>query len=335
MGFLEPLMLVGMAAAAIPVVLHMIYRKKAPRIQFSTIRFLKLSVERTAHRQRLQDLLLLILRCLLFGLLAMALAKPFVGGMFRWSTASTNVVLVIDNSYSMGCMHEGRTRYATAKESAQQIIKTLSSRDRAALVFTCGRESRSVAADESDADAAAWAKYSRLSSDLDGIFEAVGSSQVSIERSNIIWAVNKAFEALADSSDPNKEIYVLTDMQAISWQQSAKAVQEALLPGGRTPIIVVNCGRQDYRNLAISDVAVRAKGMAVGVPVIVEARILNVSGSTQNTVGNASPNPATYSAAAMRRYNNEVDLVLVSVFDQSINYIPMNNFHTSRNTLIS
>ncbi len=283
MGFMAPLMLFGLAAAAIPVVLHMIYRKKAPRILFSTIRFLKISVERTAHRQRLQDMILLLLRCLLFGLLALALAKPFIGGMFRWGAASTNVVLVIDNSYSMGCVHEGRTRYAKAKEAAQAIIKGLNPQDKAALIFTCGRESRSAVKAEDEGEAAAWAKYRTLSSDLDGINQAIGSSQVSNERSNILWSLNNAFEVLAESTDPNKEIYVLTDMQALSWKQSAKAAQEKVAPSGRTPIVIVDCGRQDYRNLAITQVAVRAKGMAVGVPVVIEAKVLNASATMQST----------------------------------------------------
>lgn len=285
--FMTPWFLVGaVAAGAIPVVIHMIYKKKAPRVLFSTIRFLKLSVERTAHRQRLQDLLLLIMRVLLFGLLGMAFAKPFVrpGGLFRGSSTSNNAVLVIDNSYSMGCVHEGHTRFARAKEAAQQIIKGLSKRDKVALVFTCGRESRSGAASEEDADGLAWAKYSQLSTDLDGIFEAVGSSQVSNERGNVLWSINRAHEILAESENPNREIYLLTDMQALSWQTTGKAAEMLSASGGRTPVVVVDCGRQDYRNLAVVDVAVRAKGLAVGVPVTIEAKIMNASGATQSTV---------------------------------------------------
>ena len=283
--FLNPLFLIGALTAGIPVVIHMIYKKKAPRVLFSTVRFLKLSVERTAHRQRLQNLLLLLMRCLLFGLLAVAFAKPFVrpGGLFRGASANNNVVLVIDNSYSMACSHEGRTRYARAKGSAQQIIKGLGERDKAALVFTCGRESRSGAAAEEDVEAGAWAKYSVLSSDLDGIFEAVGSSQVSNERGNVLWSITKAREILAESDDPNKEIYVLSDMQALCWASSGKAGEVKGLASGSAPVVIVDCGREDYRNLSVTDVAVRAKGLAVGVPVTIEAKIMNVSASAQNT----------------------------------------------------
>ena len=283
--FLNPLFLIGALTAGIPVVIHMIYKKKAPRVLFSTVRFLKLSVERTAHRQRLQDLLLLIMRCLLFGLLAMAFAKPFVrpGGLFRGSSANSNLVLVIDNSYSMACTHEGRTRYARAKGAAQQIIKGLGERDKAALVFTCGQESRSSVAAEDDADAA-WAKYSVLSSDLDGLFEAVGSSQVSNERCNVVWSITKAREILAQSDEPNKEIYVLSDLQALAWSASGKAGQAKGLAAGTTPVVVVDCGREDYRNLSVTDVAVRAKGLAVGVPVTIEAKVMNASASAQSTV---------------------------------------------------
>ncbi len=284
MGLMVPWMLVGVVAAAIPVILHMIYRKKAPRVMFSTLRFLKLSVERTAHRQRLQDLLLLLLRCLLFGLLALALSKPYIGGMFRWGAASTDAVLIIDNSYSMGCLHEGRTRYARAKEAAQRVIRGLAARDKAALLFTCGRESRSAAkTGDEDADRAVWAKYRSLSSDLDGMNQAIGSSQVSNERCNILWALHNAYELLAKSTDPNKEIYIFTDMQAVSWRQAGRVGEEAA-PSARTPIVIMDCGRQDFRNLAVTQVAVRAKGMAVGVPLTIEAKVFNASAATQSTL---------------------------------------------------
>ena len=275
--FLNPLFLIGVGTAGIPVVIHMLYRKKAPRVLFSTIRFLKLSVENTAHRQRLTDLLLLIMRALLFGLLAIALSKPFIrpGALFSGSSANTNVVLVIDNSYSMGCVHEGVARYAIAKQAAQQIIKDLGERNKAALVFTCGRESRSSAAEDEDAEGTTWAKYATLSSDLPGIFEAVGSSQVSNERCNVLSSLKKAFKILAESTDPNKEIYVLTDMQRLAWEQAGKTGELKKLASSRIPIIVVDCGRKDYRNLSITDVAVRAKGLAVGVPVMIEAKVLN------------------------------------------------------------
>ena len=67
---LAPIYLIGLAAAGIPLVLHLMYRRQAQKVLFSTIRFLKLSNERTAHRRHIQNLLLLLLRKINGSLLA-------------------------------------------------------------------------------------------------------------------------------------------------------------------------------------------------------------------------------------------------------------------------
>ena len=72
-----PLFLIGALAGAIPIIIHMIYTRKAPIILFSTVRFLKIAARKTARRRKVEDLMLLIFRVLLFSLLAMALAQPF------------------------------------------------------------------------------------------------------------------------------------------------------------------------------------------------------------------------------------------------------------------
>ena len=281
----NPAFLLGTLAAAIPVVIHLIYKKKAPELHFSTLRFLKLSVERTSHRQRLQDLLLLILRMLLFGLLALALAKPYIrsGGFLRGRGSTASVAIVMDNSYSMACEHEGRSRYSRAKELAQGILKELGDDDSAAMIFTSGRESIRTRA--ADADAAKGngtaVRFGTLTHDIDSIYEAVASSEVSSEQGSVIAALRYAYELMAESQDVNREIHVLTDMQALSWSETRGGSLEEV--SKEVPVVVVNCGRDDYRNLAITDVSIRSRGKAAGVPVTIQARVFNASMSPQRT----------------------------------------------------
>ena len=80
MTFAAPLFLIATLAAGIPVVLHMINRQKAKDLPFSTLRFLKLSVEKTARRRRLRDLLLLLFRMAVVALLAIGLSEPLLTG---------------------------------------------------------------------------------------------------------------------------------------------------------------------------------------------------------------------------------------------------------------
>jgi hypothetical protein len=77
-GFGDPLMLVGLTAAALPIVLHLRRRVRAPELLFPTLRFIRMTIEQTARQRRLQEWLLLMLRMLVFALIATALAAPLV-----------------------------------------------------------------------------------------------------------------------------------------------------------------------------------------------------------------------------------------------------------------
>ena len=78
LSFLSPLFLVGLAAAAIPIAIHLFYRRTEPVIEFAAMRYLRRApVEQSRHR-RLRELLLLALRALALALLACAFARPYL-----------------------------------------------------------------------------------------------------------------------------------------------------------------------------------------------------------------------------------------------------------------
>ena len=109
--FRTPLLLLGLAAAAIPVVLHLLSSVRAPEVYFPTLRFLRISMEKTARRRRLEHWLLLLIRGLLLGLLALAVAEPFLkAGAGFLAGARTAAVVIVDNSHSMAVPAAGGSR---------------------------------------------------------------------------------------------------------------------------------------------------------------------------------------------------------------------------------
>lgn len=78
MSFLSPLFLIGVLVAALPVILHFTLRGRAPRLQFSHVRFLERAFVHRNLRRRLRELLLLTLRVAAIVLLALAFARPFL-----------------------------------------------------------------------------------------------------------------------------------------------------------------------------------------------------------------------------------------------------------------
>lgn len=103
MSFLYPLFLAGMAAVGLPILLHLIQRYTRQRVSFSSLMFLHASPPRFERKRRLQNLPLLLLRCLIVCLLAAAFARPFFGeaAAERQVTRGRALVLLLDTSASM------------------------------------------------------------------------------------------------------------------------------------------------------------------------------------------------------------------------------------------
>src|ERR1035437_3631203 len=99
-SFVAPLLLLGLLAALIPWVLHLLSSVRAQEVFFPTLRFLKLSMEKTARRRRIQHWLLLAVRTLLLALLCLAVAQPITAAVGGWMGFNKSAaVLVVDNSY--------------------------------------------------------------------------------------------------------------------------------------------------------------------------------------------------------------------------------------------
>jgi hypothetical protein len=103
MSLLYPLFLAGIAAVALPVLLHMIRRHTRQRVTFSSLMFLRPTMPRFRSRSRLEHVLLLIVRCSVLCLLAFAFARPFLPRPAAPSLAGSGqrTVLLIDTSASM------------------------------------------------------------------------------------------------------------------------------------------------------------------------------------------------------------------------------------------
>ncbi len=104
MSFLAPLFLLGGLAVAVPVVFHLVRRSSREKQVFSSLMFLKPTPPRMTRRNRLENIFLLLLRCLAICILAFAFARPFLQKPMAatpTSGAGAQIVLLLDTSASM------------------------------------------------------------------------------------------------------------------------------------------------------------------------------------------------------------------------------------------
>src|SRR5262245_61369488 len=127
MGFLNPLLLVGLTAVSVPIIIHLLNRRKFQKVVWAAMRFIQTSVERNQRRMRVEDMILLALRCLLLALLAFALARPALKNSSSDFLGQSKVtgVIILDNSGSMGMGDGTMTRFEKAKKAAEQALETM------------------------------------------------------------------------------------------------------------------------------------------------------------------------------------------------------------------
>lgn len=131
LGFLLPAFLAGLAALAVPIVLHLRQREREKPQQFPSLMFLARIPIRTAQRRRITDWPLLLLRVAAITLLVLAFARPLLRG--RAATGATpgkSVVVLLDRSLSMG----HRESWKSAQDSTRAVISRLAPADRVAVV---------------------------------------------------------------------------------------------------------------------------------------------------------------------------------------------------------
>ena len=128
MSFVFPTLLtIGLSLMALPVLIHLINMMRHRRVQWAAMRFLRASVERNQRRMRIEDLLLLIIRCAIVALIALALSRPVLrsAGASLLGRQAVSAVILIDNSYSMSATDGVSSRFDIAKKSAVVITASL------------------------------------------------------------------------------------------------------------------------------------------------------------------------------------------------------------------
>lgn len=139
LSFLNQPLLWGMALAAIPIIIHLLFRRRFRRVDWAPMHYLKLSIQRNRRRVRIEQLLLLLLRTLLIVLLFSFVARPMVHatGLGKWlgGRGRTSQILLIDDSLSMGYREGGRSAFDRVKELAVTLLDAIGPKDRFTLVL--------------------------------------------------------------------------------------------------------------------------------------------------------------------------------------------------------
>ena len=200
MTFLNPFVLFGLAAAAIPILLHLLNLRKLKTVEFSTLRFLKELQKTSIRKLKTQQIILLILRTFIVIFSVLAFSRPTVKSTLPsiGTHAKSSIIIVLDNSLSMDITDEDGNRFSKAKKLTSEILGALEEGDEMAFIPLSSlikNRKRSFSRNF------AWLK------------EEIDHCSVNPATASLNDGLRAAQGLLDASLHVNKEIYILTDLQ--------------------------------------------------------------------------------------------------------------------------
>lgn len=266
--FLNPIMLAGVGGAAVPLALHFFSRSRFRTVNWGGMMFLGQPDGRRASGAALRQWTLLALRMAIVSLLAVALARPVVAGLWGDShDARRLVVLVIDCSASMGVEEAaGRSRMELAKDAAARVLARAHPGDLATLVLM----GTGATTPEQPAEVSSVATRVAALSPGAGAADVAGSLLTALD--------------LCDRADRTQglpgEIYLICDRQARSWDGAGDAFAAAwqarwATARHSTRLYLLPVGGDAAENVGIDSAELTDDPAVRGQPTGVEIRVHN------------------------------------------------------------
>ena len=150
MQFVFPAFLAALAVLAIPVIIHLFYFRRFKRVYFTNVRFLKEVKEETSNRQKLRNLLVLLMRCLAIAAMVLAFAQPFIPLSTGVKKGEKAISIYVDNSFSMGALSKNAPLLELARQRARDIVGAFGVEDRFQVLTNDfeGRDQRLVSKED-------------------------------------------------------------------------------------------------------------------------------------------------------------------------------------------
>ncbi len=259
--FATPLLLAGLAAAAIPFIIHLLSHVRAKQVRFPTLRFLRASMARTARRRRIQHWLLLILRAMLLAILAIAVAEPISRAAGDWlADGNVAAVVVLDNSYSMAATPDGASRFERARGEAGGF---LSGDDRPALAAVLSTAGGFGGGEPTDR--------------LERLREEISGARIRYGPARLADRVADAVSMLDGAAPARKDIYVFSDLQRSGFEELLEL--RDLTESEDINLFVISPD-EPVRNVGISDLEISGRRI-VDSPVTFTATLVNSSATDE------------------------------------------------------
>ena len=268
MSFLHLSLLAGGALVVVPLVLHLVMRRRPQHWEFPAVRFLQRRHEQNQRRLQLRHLLLLLLRMAVIALLALALSRPSVklSGGWGGQEAPVAAALVFDAAPRLQYRHENRTRLEIAQKYGEWLLTQLPRESQIAVLDT----HLGPAAFQVDRGAAQQ-RIARLA--------PVANSQP------LTRVIDDALRLIGGSELARKELYVFTDLAEAARQADAAArLQDRLNEASGVGVYLIDVGVEKPINVGVRELRLSSQVLSQRSSLEVTAEIAQAGAPGERTV---------------------------------------------------
>ena len=256
MTFLNPLVLFGLLAAAIPIIIHLFNFRKPKKVDFSSVEFLKELQQNTMRRMRLKQWLLLLLRTLAIAALILSFSRPTLTGSFADTVgkqAASSIALIVDNSKSMDLRDAQGEYIEQAKALSKTVLDQMELGDEVSIFTSAGN----------DEEVLPYTNQLLARDAVDQIVSSGGGTTIS----QLLAAAQKTLDR---STRPNRQIYLVSDLQSSTFADSLIGLAQ-----GDANIVLIPIGSDPPNNLAVESVEIKSKIIETDQAVRVEVGLRN------------------------------------------------------------
>lgn len=296
-GFVNPLLAGAAGLVALPIVIHLLSRRRFRRIDWAATRFLLEAEKENRRRVRFEQWLLVALRCLAMLLLAMVVARPFVQpglvASLLGSRGAVQRVLIIDDSASLAFRGGAEDDFAVVRAAATRLVGWLQQE-------SAGDPITVLAASRPDAPLSLREPLTDVKrAELEAAIGRLRATGVPARPRRVFERV--ARELSEDEDALRCDIYVISDFQRSDWtraedrSRSAFAALESL-PPERLRVVLLAAAPRQRENVAVTSVQFERPQTIAGLPAVFAAEIANhtqvaLSGVSVSVEVDGAPRP--------------------------------------------
>ena len=244
MAFLAAPVLFGLVLAGLPILIHLLNRRRFQVIDWAPMKYLKLTLRTNRRRIQIEQLILLILRTLLIVILVLTIARPVLAkvGLGGWLARRARVsrVIVIDTAMNTGYRTGNRSALDRAKAAVAEILANGGSQD-AVTVLTTAPGSSPLA---HEAGPEATGRLAASVRDLKATDAACD------------WAAvfKQVDDALHTATFPEKQLILVTDLRRSGWRNGGTAITQLAdrWAAARVEARIVDCGSRDTADVSLA-----------------------------------------------------------------------------------